>query len=98
MKLEIGIVIMYCRKYCGFKQEYMTYEPGSTLNAYASIEEGRADISVSSLTSLAKLFGLQGNQILVLAEELNEIGNEHGLPYIIKDMIRLNHTNPENIN
>jgi DNA-binding XRE family transcriptional regulator len=95
MKLKIGIVIMYCRKYCEYKQEYMACELGLTLKAYEKIEHGHVDISVSTLTSLAKLFGLQGHQILLLAEELYEVGNEQGLSYIIKDMIRLNHIDPE---
>lgn len=74
MKKEIGIVIASCRKQHQFKQDYMAFKLGITTHAYANIERGRSDISSEKLSAVSKLFGLRPYQLIVLAEEIVELG------------------------
>lgn len=90
MKTEVGIVISVCRKHCNLKQNYIAHKLGITVNAYANIERGRADLNTEKLFAIAQLLGIRAHQILALAEEIAEIGEYDWLPSIAKRMIRVN--------
>lgn len=89
MKKEIGIVITSCRKQHQFKQDYMAFKLGITTHAYANIERGRSDINSAKLIGISNLFGLKTHQIIVLAEEIMDIGRTDWLNDVVKGMIRL---------
>jgi transcriptional regulator with XRE-family HTH domain len=67
----------------------MAYSLGLSINAYANIEHGRSDLKAGKLQYIANLLGIRPYQIIVLAEELKQHGDLHGLAYAIKGIIRL---------
>jgi len=89
MKKEIGIVITSCRKQHQFKQDYMAFKLGITTHAYANIERGRSDICSEKLILVSKLFGLKTHQIIVLAEEIMDVGRIDWLNDVVKGIVRL---------
>lgn len=78
MKKEIGIVIACCRKQLQLKQDYVACILGTTTHAYANIERGRSDICSEKLLVVSKLFGLKTYQIIILAEEIMDVGRIEG--------------------
>ncbi|MDF3079396.1 MAG: helix-turn-helix transcriptional regulator [Sphingobacteriaceae bacterium] len=93
MKTELGHVIAACRKACSYKQDYMAYRLGITTHAYANMERGRCDISSSKLKAIADIFLLKPFQLIVLAEEIIEVGHDEWLYSVIRGMLRL--TSPQ---
>ena len=93
MRVILGIIIGSCRIYCCYTQEYMAYRLGVTTHTYANMERGRVDITVNKLSMVAKLFGLQAHQLLSLAEEISENGDDNCIPRVIRGMIRSIHIN-----
>lgn len=68
----------------------MALKLGITVNTYANIEKGRVDLNTGRLFAIAQLLGIRTHQILALAEEVLEIGEQDWLPSITKRMIRIN--------
>lgn len=93
MKKELGIVIASCRKERQFKQEYMAFKLGLTTHAYANIEHGRSDLCTEKLIAVSKLFGLKAYQLMVLAEEIIDVGRTDWLHDVVKGMIRISNVN-----
>ncbi len=89
MKKEIGIVLASCRKQHQFKHDYMAFKLGITTHAYANIERGRSDICSEKLIVVSKLFGLKTHQIIILTEEIMDVGRTDWLTDVVKGMIRL---------
>lgn len=93
MKTELGNVIAACRKACSYKQDYMAHRLGVTTHTYANMEHGRCDISSAKLKAIADIFLLKPFQLIVLAEEIIEVGDDEWLYSVIRGMLRLK--NPE---
>jgi transcriptional regulator with XRE-family HTH domain len=68
MKKEVGYVIKKLRKEQQFKQQYIAFKLGITVEAYANIENGRADINTSKLKMISLILGTKASIILALAE------------------------------
>ena len=94
MKKEIGIVIACCRKHLQLKQDYVVCKLDTTTHAYANIECGRSDISSKKLIAVSKLFGLKAHQIIILAEEIMDVGRTDWLNDVVKGMIRQSKEKP----
>ncbi|MHB1178249.1 MAG: helix-turn-helix domain-containing protein [Daejeonella sp.] len=93
MKKELGIVIASCRKQHQFKQDYMAFKLEITPHAYANIEHGRSDISSVKLAEISKLFGLKPHHLIILAEEIIDVGRTDWLYDVVKGMVRLSTVN-----
>ena len=78
MKKQTEIVVAYCRKQHQFTLDFMAYKLGTTTHSYANIERGRSDIGSEKLIVISKLFGLKTHQIIILAEEIMDIGSTEG--------------------
>lgn len=89
MKKELGIVIATCRKQRRLKQDYVAFKLGLTTHAYANMERGRSDICSEKLIALASVFGLKTHQLILLAEEIIEVGKTDWLDDVVKGIIRV---------
>ena len=94
MKKEIGIVIACYRKHLQLKQDYVACKLGTTTHAYANIERGRSDISSKKLIAVSKLFCLKPYKLIVLAEEIMDVGRIDWLNDVAKGMIRQSKEKP----
>lgn len=92
MKKELGMVIATCRKQRLLKQDYMAYKLGITTHAYANIERGRSDICSEKLFALSNIFGLKMHQLILLAEEIIDVGKTEWLDDVVKGIIRISGT------
>ncbi len=64
MKKEIGYRIRKIRENLDYSQEYMGEKMGITGGAYAKIERGETDPSVSRLLEIAKLLNVEASSLL----------------------------------
>lgn len=71
MKQKIGHIIKEIRLRQQLKQQYMAYKLGITVDAYANIENGRADINTNRLNSISLILNTKASTIILLAEAGN---------------------------
>lgn len=66
----------------------MAIKLGITPHTYANIEKGRVDINTKKLVAVGKLLSIRPHQILALAEEVKEFGEQDWLPNMVKRLIK----------
>lgn len=84
MKKAIGLVIKAFRKYLNYKQEYIASQLNVTVATLANIENGRVGIDIEKLYQLSLILGVQVKDMVTLAAEIFEKGNDVGINSAVK--------------
>lgn len=66
MKKEVGKIIKNLRSEKKLKQQFMAFKIGITVEAYANIENGRADVNTTRLKVIASILAIQAHVIIDL--------------------------------
>ncbi|NTE05536.1 helix-turn-helix transcriptional regulator [Agrobacterium tumefaciens] len=69
MKKQVGSVIKELRKKKQLKQQYVAFKLGITTEAYANIENGRADINTNKLRMISLILNIKASLIIAFAED-----------------------------
>ncbi|SOD19685.1 helix-turn-helix transcriptional regulator [Pedobacter xixiisoli] len=83
MKTTIGKVIKAFRKHLNYKQEYVAKKLNVTVATIANIENGRVSVDIEKLYQLSLIFNIPLKDMIGLAAEIFEKGNEEGLSYAV---------------
>lgn len=67
--IEIGKNIRKARLMRNYTQQYMALKLGLSVHAYSNIENGRADVNIFRLCSIAAILGFQPFELLLEDEK-----------------------------
>jgi transcriptional regulator with XRE-family HTH domain len=91
--MELYEKIRFMRMFKGWSQEETAEKLGMAVSGYAKIERGETDMSVSRLTQIANLFGIELSNLIGLNEKnvfnIMASCNEHSL------LLNVNVSTPE---
>ena len=90
MKKATGQVIKAFRKHLNYTQEFVAKQLNITVETMANIENGRVSIDIQRLYELSHIFKIPLKDLVTLASEILEKGNDEGLVPAVKYLKQIN--------
>lgn len=86
MKKAVGKVIKSFRQHLNYTQEFVATKLNVTVATLANIENGRVSVDIVKLHKLSIIFEVHVKDIVTLASEIFEKGNDEGLAFAVAYM------------